>query len=237
LAGGDGDENRSGRKICFPNPECGFDSRRPHQMKTFGASGVHLWRGERHVLCDVHFELAAGQCLQVTGANGAGKTSLLRALSGLLPLEAGEVHWCGQPIHKDPARFHEALAWAAHQGGLKGDLTATENVRFGALIGERCNAEAIAGALQRTGLDAPLQSRLARHLSAGQQRRVTLARLIVQQRPLWLLDEPQSHLDAGGQTLLQALVAEHLQAGGLAVIATHDALNLPSAMLRRLELH
>jgi heme exporter protein A len=199
-------------------------------MKMLHAKELHLWRGDRQVLCGVSFAINAGQCLQVTGANGAGKTTLLRALCGLLPLEAGEVQWCGQPASADWLAFHGDLAWASHHGGLKGDLTAVENLRYGATLGRTPSLTA-AECLLETGMPVGLHSRLARQLSAGQQRRVTLARVLLQGCALWVLDEPASNLDGAGQQLVSALLRAHLDRGGLAVVATHHALELQQQSL------
>jgi heme exporter protein A len=240
TAAADGDENRSGRKICFLTRECGFDSRRPHQMNALKANGLHLWRGERHVLRGISFELQAGQCLQVQGANGAGKTTLLRALCGLLPLEEGSVDWCGRPVQSDWLAFRGALAWASHQGGLKGDLTPVENLCcLARMAGAHIPGElrpAARDCLQRAGLPAACAQQPVRQLSAGQQRRVTLARVLLMRRALWLLDEPTSNLDTDGQALVSELLRTHLCAGGLAVVATHQPLQLATGQWQALEL-
>jgi heme exporter protein A len=210
-------------------------------MNSLQASGLQLWRGERHVLRGVSFALQAGQCLQVRGANGAGKTTLLRAVCGLLPLEDGRVDWCGRPVQADWLGFHEALSWAGHHGGLKGDLSPIENLCVLArLVGAAADGDPVLAAsqcLQRAGLPAECATRPARQLSAGQQRRVTLARVLLMRRPLWLLDEPISNLDSDGQSLVSTLLREHLSAGGLAIVATHQPLQLGQDQWLPLELH
>jgi len=196
-------------------------------MNDLSADNLHLWRGDTHVLRGVSFSVQGGECLQVSGANGSGKTSLLRALCGLTPLEEGRVRWCGADIGADSGAYHGALAYLGHDNGLKGDLSAEENLRFGVGLRRRVTRAAIVAALERAELSA--QRGLAlRQLSAGQRRRVALARVTLLDAPLWILDEPGSNLDAAGQALLLEWLQVHLQAGGTAVVATHQALELPA---------
>ncbi len=204
-------------------------------MNELSVENLHLWRGEQHVLRGVGFGLQGGQCLQITGANGAGKTTLLRALCGLVPLEEGRIHWCGRDVRQDPAAFHAELDYLGHDNGLKGELTATENLRFAASLRRRVRSAEIAQALVRAGV-ADVGGQLLRRLSAGQRRRVALARLMLTGAALWVLDEPGSNLDAGGQRLLCELIAAHLHAGGAAVVATHQLLELPAEQRRSLTL-
>ncbi len=204
-------------------------------MNELTADNLQLWRGEQHVLRGIGAVVAGGQCLQVTGANGAGKTTLLRALCGLVPLEAGRICWRGRDIAVDAAAFHSELNYLGHDNGLKADLTATENLRYAAALRRPVRAQDIAAAMARTGV-AEAAGQLLRHLSAGQRRRVALARLTLTGGSLWVLDEPGSNLDAGGHTLLLELIGTHLQSGGVAVVATHRQLALPAAQLRSLTL-
>jgi heme exporter protein A len=204
-------------------------------MNELKAENLHLWRGEQHVLQGVAFELAGGQCLQVTGANGAGKTTLLRALCGLMPLEEGCVYWRGQDIRDDPQSFHSELSYLGHDNGLKGDLTAEENLRYAARLRRRLANGEIGAALARVGVPDVAGQRL-RRLSAGQRRRVALARTMLIGGALWILDEPGSNLDARGQTVVTQLLQSHLEAGGIAVVATHQELGLPDSHLRGLAL-
>jgi heme exporter protein A len=216
--------------------ECGFESRHPHHlMNELTADNLHLWRGEQHVLRGVEFALAGGECLQITGANGAGKTTLLRALCGLIPLEEGRICWRGQDINEDPEAFHSELSYLGHDNGLKGDLTAAENLRYAAKMRRSVSSDEIGTALTRTGVPDVAQQRL-RRLSAGQRRRVALARIILMGGALWIMDEPASNLDARGQMLVMQMLATHLQFGGAAVVATHQELTLSTGLLRTLPL-
>src|SRR5580700_10028072 len=168
-------------------------------MNELTADNLHLWRGEQHVLQGVSFVLNAGECLQVTGANGAGKTTLLRALCGLVPLEQGRICWRGADIDADREAYHSELSYLGHDNGLKGDLTAEENLRYAASLRRRLGPGDIVDALARVGVPDVAAQRL-RRLSAGQRRRVALARMALMGGALWIMDEPGSNLDSRGQT-------------------------------------
>jgi heme exporter protein A len=193
---------------------------------------LHLWRGDRHLLRGLNFSLPSGQALQLLWPNGTGKTSLLRCIAGFLHAESGDIRWCGRPVREDRDAFHWELAYLGHDAALKADLTALENLRYGCALRLRLSEAALQAALLDVGLDRidPLQP--ARSLSAGQQRRVALARLSLWGAKLWLLDEPASNLDAAGQQVLERLLKSHLQAGGSAILATHHGLGLPDAHCR-----
>lgn len=197
---------------------------------------VHLWRGDHHVLRGVRFQVGAGECLQLTGANGTGKTTLLRTACGLAYPEGGEITWCGQDIRQDMPAFHAQLAYLGHEPPLKAELSARENLHYWVGVRRRLERQELDEALQRVGGDH-WADRPVRTLSAGQKRRAALAGLTLMRVPLWLLDEPTTNLDAEGQKLVGALIDEHVQAGGLALAAVHHelAVSRPSA-LRRMEL-
>jgi heme exporter protein A len=203
--------------------------------RSIQAEGLHLWRGEHHVLDGIGFEAGAGEMLQVTGANGSGKTSLLRALCGLMHLEDGRVLWAGQNIHEDLPAFHSQLAYLGHEPPLKADLTARENLRYWIGIRRTLSGAEVSAALERVGA-AGCAAQPVRTLSAGQKRRVALAGVLLFAAPLWLLDEPATNLDADGQRLVVNLIDEQLSSGGVVVAAVHQDLQIKSAAPRRLEL-
>jgi heme exporter protein A len=189
---------------------------------------VHVWRGDRHVLRGVSLKLQAGELLHVSGANGTGKTTLLRVVCGLLRPESGAVTWLGRPISDARSDYQGALAYASHEAALKGDLTALENLRFLVGLKRRITATELQASLQRTGV-ADCAELPARVLSAGQRRRVALARVLASRALLWLLDEPYTNLDASGALLLSSLLEDHVRSGGMAMVVAHHALDVASS--------
>ncbi|MEZ5764619.1 MAG: heme ABC exporter ATP-binding protein CcmA [Xanthobacteraceae bacterium] len=185
-------------------------------------------RGGREVFASLDFAVTQGEALCVTGRNGAGKSSLLRIIAGLLAATAGTIRLDGGDAERTlPEQCH----FLGYREALKPALSVRENLRFwqdflGGGTGESC-----AGSLSAVGLER-LSELPASYLSAGQRRRLALARLIAVTRPIWLLDEPTAALDADGQALLTGLMRRHLQAGGLIVAATHDPLDIPARELR-----
>jgi heme exporter protein A len=169
----------------------------------------------------------------VRGPNGGGKTTLLRCVAGLTRADAGEVFWDGEATARDRGRFHVQLLYAGHLPGIKDDLSAEENLKGAlALRGVTVDDEAVRGALAQSGLDKR-RHLPARRLSAGQRRRIGLARLMLDPALLWALDEPLTALDDEGQRLFERLLVRHLERGGLALLATHhDLAPAPARELR-----
>jgi heme exporter protein A len=193
-------------------------------------------RGEATLFSSVSFALDRGTALIVTGANGSGKTTLLRILAGLTGPEHGSLAWNGATVRSFDPALRAAALFIGHLPALKDDLTIEENlVSLATLHGEHVDAGAMRGALAALSLTA--QCHLpARVLSQGQRRRIGLARLCLHRRPLWLLDEPATALDAAGVASLQEMLAGHLANGGVAVIATHQDLGLATAAISTLRL-
>jgi heme exporter protein A len=188
-------------------------------------------RGGRRVIAGLSFEAAAGLGLIVTGPNGAGKTSLLRALAGFLPLEGGGFALDGGDRERTVG---EQAHYLGHAEGVKGALTAGENLAFAAdMLGGDSSRAAQLAALAALGLSHVIDFP-ARLLSAGQRRRVALARLLIANRPLWLLDEPTTALDAGAQVALATVMQTHLKGGGILIAAVHAPLGLEGAQELRL---
>ena len=200
------------------------------------ASNLECVRGEKSLFRDVSFQLEAGACLMVQGANGSGKTSLLRMLCGLAQPAQGEIRWDGEPIRKLAEDYRGELLYCGHVGALKDDLTALENAQISAtLAGAPVAEEAARQALRQLGLkgreDLP-----ARVLSAGQRRRVALTRLLLEKRRLWVLDEPLTALDKAAVATLCGVIDAHLAAGGMAGLTSHQDLPLATTRIEQLRL-
>ena len=199
-----------------------------------GVEDVHVWRGDRHLLQGVSIALHPQQLLHVSGPNGTGKTTLLRVICGLLRPEQGRVTWLGQSISSVRAEYQAALAYASHEPALKGDLTALENLRFAIGLKRRVTAAQLRASLERTGV-AGCADLPARVLSAGQRRRVAMARVLAMNAALWLLDEPFTNLDAAGTDLMRGLLQSHISQGGAALVVAHHDLRI-GMHTQRLEL-
>jgi heme exporter protein A len=190
-----------------------------HLPKKLVAEQLRVMRGIRLVIRDISFTCAAGEALILTGANGVGKTTLLRAIAGFLPLIGGSI---GLEGDSSDVTVGERCHYVGHLDGVKRSLTVLETLRFfGSFLGgDEGGAEMAADRLGLGGLlDIP-----AGYLSAGQKRRLALARLLCARRPLWLLDEPTVSLDAASQNLLAGIVNQHLSEGGMVIAATHIGL-------------
>jgi len=194
--------------------------------------GLSCARGPRVLFRDLSFRAQPGAYVQVTGPNGSGKTTLLRTLAGLVTPEAGAIRWSGA----SPLAL--ARAYVGHAAGLKDTLSVTENLALAWQLdaeGAATESDAIDLALERVGLTR--QRRLAvMRLSQGQRKRLHLARLTRSTRAVWLLDEPSASLDAAGRELLESIAGAHLDAGGIAIVATHETLAIAARETQRVAL-
>ncbi|HOI52396.1 MAG TPA: cytochrome c biogenesis heme-transporting ATPase CcmA [Azonexus sp.] len=196
------------------------------------ADNLECVRGERRLFAGLSFKLEAGELLYLQGRNGAGKTSLLRMLIGLLPPEAGDIRWQGETIRRRRDDYHAALCYLGHLNAIKEELTPLENLLAGArLAGETLSEDDAIDALEQVGL-AGREDLACKYLSQGQKRRVALARLVIDRRPLWILDEPFVALDVGAVDWLAGVISAHLQRGGMAVMTTHQPVAIPAGTVR-----
>ena len=187
------------------------------------------------MLAGIALEVRGGECVHVLGPNGAGKTTLLRVIAGLLTPEGGSVEWGGRETRSDRDAWCASFSYLAHSDGLKPELTAGENLAFDVGLRRRLDDAEIADALAQVGL-AGAKAQSAGTLSAGQRRRLAIARVILAAAPLWILDEPYTNLDSNGSELVSAVISRHLDAGGAALIAAHLPPAIRNHVPRRLEL-
>lgn len=187
------------------------------------AKSLSCVRDERILFSELSFTVKPGEIIQVEGPNGAGKTSLLRILAGLAQPESGEVCWRGQNTLRHRENYYQDLLFLGHQPGIKTMLTPFENLQFYQAVRAAPDRQAIWRALEQVGLvgyeDLPVAQ-----LSAGQQRRVALARLWLSECPLWILDEPLTAIDKQGVAELISLFGQHAQQGGMVLLTTHQDL-------------
>lgn len=196
------------------------------------ASNLTLFRGERLLFKGLSFALNPGELLLLEGPNGSGKTSLLRAIAGLLELESGSVSWNETPLHKERQLFQNSMVWMSHKAGLKGDLTLVENLHYESNLRPQTAVE-FGDVLKQLGISR-LTRLPIRSLSAGQQRRVALARMLFSAATVWMMDEPIANLDAEGRKLVTDMIRRHLDKGGMAIVAAHQdiELDVPTTRIR-----
>lgn len=210
-----------------------------HELKTvptLSFSKLGCSRGGRQLFQNIDCVLESGHWLYVAGANGVGKTSLLRMVCGLAPIESGEIFWNGTPIHAQADAYRQDLCYLGHLNALQESMTVHENLAFTAALGGMApDAAQTQSVLAHFGV-AGRDRQLVRHLSQGQKRRVALSRLALSQARLWVLDEPFVAMDEAGVRMLADLIAAHLTQGGLAVLTSHQQVDIGAIPAQLLEL-
>ncbi|MEZ8143429.1 heme ABC transporter ATP-binding protein CcmA [Enterovibrio norvegicus FF-33] len=192
-------------------------------------------RDERVLFEDLCFTVSPGELVQIEGPNGAGKTTLLRIIAGLGLAESGDVLWQGKSVTKAREAFYSNLLFLGHSTGVKRELTAFENLAFYQKMHGETDETALWDALARVGL-AGREDVTAAQLSAGQNRRVALARLWISKSPLWILDEPLTAIDKQGVKVLESLFQKHVDGGGMVLFTTHQDMFDGNPLLRRIKL-
>jgi heme exporter protein A len=198
-------------------------------------SNLYCERDERVLFKNLSFGIRSGEVLQVEGQNGSGKTTLLRILCGLSDAFEGQIYWQQQLLDDIRTEYYQAMLYVGHLTGVKAALTPEENLRWMMRLSPHLNKLTLYQALEKVGLygfeDVPCYT-----LSAGQQRRVGLARLYLSSAPLWILDEPFTALDKKGVAEKEALIAQHVHEGGMVILTTHHDLAIPDKSVRTLNL-
>lgn len=207
-------------------------SQRPHA--TLQANGLTCIRDTNVLFDGLSFSVESGQILVIEGRNGSGKTSLLRILSGIRQQEEGLVSWCGENIEKLGATYRQDMAYLGHQNGIKLELTAIENLQMARIYGKVSDSSLddvleIIGLIEKTDIKTS-------NLSAGQKRRLALARLLLTDCCLWILDEPLTALDKSGIQLFESLLKQHVATGGIAILTSHHDINLDGSNIIRMSL-
>jgi len=201
----------------------------------FEVKDICCQRDERILFNKLSFILNPSECVFIRGANGCGKTTLLRALCGLFPIEAGDVFWQQQLLPKNRYAFQSDLLYIGHQSGVKANLTVIENLKSLCGFAKRFTQDKLQAALTKIGLRG-YDHVLAQHLSAGQQRRVALARLLLANEKLWILDEPFTALDYKGVALIAETIRQHVSNNGMAIVTSHQPLELNNVSIKQVNL-
>ena len=205
-----------------------FSSTSSNKCLTLQAQDLACVRGERKLFSNLSFGLSSGDCLHVRGENGVGKTSLLRLLTGLSKPDAGQILWNQQSIAKQTDLYHRDILFLGHRDALKEELSALENLQiYAALDDIALPVEKALAALWRFGLRGR-ENLPVNCLSAGQKRRVLMARMLTRQAKLWILDEPFNALDVNAVAQLEELMAEHLASNGMLILTSHQIVNIPN---------
>ena len=193
-------------------------------------TGLSCIRDDRVLFEGLEFELVSGQVLLLEGKNGSGKTSLSRILCGFREPDAGEVFWCGDAIND--SQYYADMAYVGHLDGVKKELTVLENLKVSLALG-RSGQYSIQQALTKVHL-ADYDDVLVQALSAGQKRRLSLARLLITENIVWILDEPFTSLDKQGIALIETLMSEHCASGGMIVLTSHHDIDLHGVDVQRI---
>lgn len=204
-------------------------------MPTLTVDNLAGSRGDRTLFRDLSFSITGGQCLHITGHNGCGKTTLLRILCGLTQPDSGNIGWNGGTISELRDQFETATSYIGHKNGMHGDLTALENLEFCAQLGGPQSDISPSDALSIFGL-RPYGHLPVRQLSQGQQRRTALARLLVNRKSLWILDEPFSGLDIHNTAVLIECIENHLKQDGMLLLTAHHEVDISEQSLSNLNL-
>ncbi|MCG3730428.1 cytochrome c biogenesis heme-transporting ATPase CcmA [Vibrio cincinnatiensis] len=200
------------------------------------AKNLTAIRDDRVLFEGLSFNIQAGDLVQIEGRNGTGKTTLLRMITGLGSLDGGQIFWKGENIDQDRESFHRDLLFLGHQTGIKRELTALENLHFYQKVNRgAAGHKDLYRALTKVGLAGYEEVQVAQ-LSAGQQRRVALARLWLSSQPLWILDEPLTAIDKQGVKVLERLFLHHAEEGGVVILTTHQDMFADNANLRKIKL-
>jgi len=228
-------QSNTARVLDRPSAERAGDNAPESGRYWMACEGLECVRDDRTLFSGLSFRIDAGQALQVEGRNGSGKTTLLHILCGLREADGGELRWCDQSVSELGADFFQHIAYVGHLDGVKQDLTPVENLRIAEAFGRPNTGADVDEALDRVGLygfeDVP-----ARSLSAGQRRRVALARLLVTDAVLWVLDEPYTALDRQGIAITEELLRGHVGNGGMVALTTHHQVRLRDTAVQRLNL-
>ena len=200
--------------------------------KQLKACQLSCIRDERLLFSELNFTLMSGQVLLIEGANGAGKTSLLRILTGFRKPDSGDLFWNDEAID-DTQEFYQDTAYIGHNNGLKDTLTAEENLRYAQALAT--TTLTIDDVMEQVGLNG-YQETLVRFMSAGQRRRLALARLLCTHKPLWILDEPFTSLDRASIKLFEKFIETHANQGGLVIMTSHHDTSIPHTLLQKIHL-
>jgi len=195
------------------------------QDRFLSVHDLDCFRDDRKLFTGLNFTLKSGQALFIEGRNGSGKTSLIRILTGLRLPESGEVRWCGENITKLGHEYCRQFVYVGHLNGVKENLTVIENLKMGRALGQISSGLSLQQALDQVHLGY-FEDSMVHTLSAGQRRRLALARMMVIGSPLWIMDEPFTALDKYGVELFERLLKTHTENGGLAVMTSHHEMNL-----------